>query len=129
MVEIIKIDPSDMPDRQTHVGIYTRPEYDAVRALKEGDAIKFPCSFRHHPKHCRSFLPIRQIFRDNGEGSFLRRGTTRMKAMQLRHKLGLADWKGKWVCKDGWVYVHRFHSESKDLGPDPRREPSNEATH
>ena len=81
MVEIIKIDPSEMPIK-TH-GLH-QPEFIAVRELKAGEAIKFPCRWNHRTpeKGCRGMSAIITIFKQR-------------------------SWKGHWVCKDGWVYVHR----------------------
>lgn len=81
MVEkIIKISPDDMPAK-----LNRHLDYDAVRALEEGEAIKFPCRWAHNGiQSCRSSFNLRFLFRKN-------------------------QWAGRWICKDGWVYVHRLN--------------------
>jgi hypothetical protein len=79
MVEIIKIDPSEIPIG----GHKTRPEYDAVRTLEVGEAIKFPCTWKHNKSgYCSGVLGIRSA-------------------------MGKAK-PVKPICRDGWVYVHRI---------------------
>ena len=79
MVEIIKIDPSEIPVS----GPKTRPEFDAVRALEVGEAIKFPCTWKHGKSgNCYGVLGIRSAM-------------GKAKPVKVR-------------CNDGWVYVHRI---------------------
>ena len=79
MVDIIKIDPSEMPN----AGHKTRPEFDAVRALEVGEAIKFPCTWKHGNRgQCSSLITIKSTM-------------GKAKPVTVR-------------CKDGWVYVHRL---------------------
>lgn len=47
MGNVIKIEWDDYPARQDKRRLRARPEYDAVRALKIGEAIKFPCTWNH----------------------------------------------------------------------------------
>ena len=81
MVEIIKIDPSEIPIG----GPKTRPEFDAVRALEVGEAIKFPCTWKHSitTDQCSGTVTLWQIAR-----GFKRKIYT--------------------VCSDKWLYVHRI---------------------
>ena len=80
MVEIIKIDPSEIPIG----GPKRRPEYDAVRALEVGEAIKFPCTWKHGKSgNCSGVVGIR--------------ATMPPPVKEFKFK-----------CKDGWVYAHRI---------------------
>ena len=80
MVEIIKIDPSEMPN----IDHRRRPEFDVIRALEVGAAIKFPCTWKHSKYgQCGS-------------------------ATTIRHAMGRAKQRASVQCKDGWVYVHKL---------------------
>ena len=64
-------------------------QWDAVRALKPDQVIKFPCIWKHrhaNNKGCSSFTTIRKILRKRG-------------------------WEGIYNCKDGIVYVGRYPKE------------------
>ena len=85
MVEIIKIDPSEMPDMSRGTN---QAEYDAVRALEAGEAIKFPCRWPHKGVRtiryqCNAILYVRVI------------------GQKARFSLSAK-------CHEGWVYVHRL---------------------
>ena len=48
MVNVIKIEWDDYPEKEPRRrGLTARPEFDAVRALKIGEVIKFPCTWNH----------------------------------------------------------------------------------
>ena len=48
MTNIRSIEWNVFPERKPRpLGITVRPEYEAVRALKVGEAIKFPCTWKH----------------------------------------------------------------------------------
>jgi hypothetical protein len=81
MPGIIKIDPSEMPIIAHGL---QHPEFTAVRELKAGEAMKFPCRWNHRTpeKGCRAMTAIITIFKQR-------------------------LWKGHWLCRDKWVYVHR----------------------
>ena len=49
MTEITKIEWDDYPEKEPRPrGLTARPEFNAVRALKIGEAIKFPCTWKHY---------------------------------------------------------------------------------
>ena len=48
MGNVIKIEWDDYPAPKPRPrGLTARPEFEAVRALKVGEAIKFPCTWKH----------------------------------------------------------------------------------
>ena len=47
MSNVIKIEWDDYPAMKLRRGQKAKPEYDAVRALKIGEASKFPCTWNH----------------------------------------------------------------------------------
>ena len=47
MVDIQRIEWEEFPARKHRVRAGVRPEFEAVRALKIGEAIKFPCTWNH----------------------------------------------------------------------------------
>ena len=80
MAEIIKIDPSEIPDTNHR----KRPEFNAVRTLEVGEAIKFPCTWKHGKSgNCYGVTGIR--------------ATMPPPVKEFKFK-----------CKDGWVYAHRI---------------------
>ena len=84
MITVTKIPVSDMPEKKH--GRYRRyPDYEAVKALGVGEAIKFPCRWLHTQSRkrgqCHGVLYIYKIVKKRG----VRVDT---------------------VCKDAWVYVH-----------------------
>ena len=49
MSNISSIEWNEFPERKPRpLGLSVRPEYEAVRALKIGEAIKFPCTWKHY---------------------------------------------------------------------------------
>lgn len=58
MVEIKKISMSDMPIIKR--GRRGQAEYNAVRALEEGEAISFPCRWKHRT-NCSGVANIKVI--------------------------------------------------------------------
>ena len=48
MVDIQRIEWEEFPARKPRVRAGVRPEFEAVRALKIGEAIKFPCTWKHY---------------------------------------------------------------------------------
>jgi hypothetical protein len=81
---VIKIPVSDMPASRR--GKYLRrggPEYEAVKTLEAGEAIKFPCRW-NHSKNGNQCSGVAQMF-----------GVAKMMGVQV-----------KAICRDAWVYVH-----------------------
>jgi hypothetical protein len=85
---VTKIDPSDMPKKL----LFGRPlaeETVAIRALLPGEAIRFPCRWKHSDRLC------------HGYGLALQ--TAKRAGFRIRS-----------VCRDGVVYVMRKPGQNEE---------------
>jgi hypothetical protein len=94
MGDIIKIDPSEMPEDSRR----TRPEFDAVSKLQVGEAIKFPCTWNHAVITVGG-KRIRETC--NGVTGVYIRGRN------IDRLEGETKSRFKALCRGKWVYVYR----------------------
>ncbi|MAH45504.1 hypothetical protein CMI37_06730 [Candidatus Pacearchaeota archaeon] len=53
---VTKIDPSEIPEKRQFWGRPVSEETLAIRALQPGEAIKFPCRWKHHHGNCSGYV-------------------------------------------------------------------------
>jgi len=53
---VTKIDPREMPEKRQFWGRAVSEETVAIRALQPGEAIKFPCRWKHQHGNCSGYV-------------------------------------------------------------------------
>jgi hypothetical protein len=53
---VTKIDSSEIPAKLPFLGRPVSEETLAIRALQPGEAIKFPCRWKHHHGNCSGYV-------------------------------------------------------------------------
>ena len=88
MVEITNIPFEDFPDHPSNTRSVSKTEWNAVRDLKRGEAIQFPCRWQHQTL--------------NGYDVCTARGRVRTIGSRLKRELQAS-------CVDKLLYVRRVH--------------------